>query len=156
MITKPRRKLTVWLQPVCTHPSSEKRLTGKGIITSKRVKHNRIYGPIKEQKCDCKGGGGHEAGPTTAFCWLLQVQEVSHERGGELWWLSTPGGCWERAKVVNKRSCVRLLVGAIRRSGEKARSVVANDPNGCCKLLFATPETSGPAVLDCICFLVRH
>lgn len=32
----------------------EKGLTGRGIMMSKRVKHSRIYGPIKEQK----GWGG--------------------------------------------------------------------------------------------------
>ena len=104
--------------------SSKKRkgLTGKGIMMSKRVKHSRIYGPIKEQKgwvesvCVCLSGGTCSR-PDHSF--LLTDAgprgESWKRRGG-----SSPGGYWEegRVKTVNKGSYVCLLrnVGARSRS----------------------------------------
>lgn len=42
-------------------------------------KNRRERGGQGERECV---RGGHAAGPTTAFCWLMQAQEVSHGRGG--------------------------------------------------------------------------
>lgn len=62
--------------PVSSKKKERKGLTGRGIIMSKRVKHSRIYGPIKEQKgwgervCVSKRGvgGACNRADLRAFC----------------------------------------------------------------------------------------
>lgn len=87
-----------------------KRFTGRGIMMSKRVKHNRIYGPIKEQK-KCLNGETNSR-PDHSFLltsaglrgeswrWRQRGRE-ERVRGGR----STLGHYLERVKKNEEYSC---------------------------------------------------